>query len=728
MLVVQSILLCYGFDLLEYLKSIIDRYLCNGETSDSEEDKIIEIISQQSCACTLDENGLKFWPPLYMQRYMAVQEVIDHPIWSGSIKKVVDFGCSEMGLFKCIKPIPGLNNIMLVDVDFDTLDINQFKVLPTNYDHISMHERKEPLTVDIYNGSIADQDDRMLGVDAVICIELIEHLYLDVLDSLPNNVFEFIKPKLAVFTTPNVEFNILFPNFTTQFRHYDHKFEWTRKQFKEWAKKITTRYPEYSVQFDGIGAGPSGTENIGCCSQMALFYRKDMTTSPVKPIDSTPYKLLRRVDYPHELDDENHWERSMYDKLRKFVSEASCNKKYIVGHNIEIPLNEIMPYVSDCCSSIDKLEDIVNKLYYTKKNDHGEWLLIKALPGFSSDEYESDSDSYSNNSGQEYNLLENTVNLDNDIEDWNSSAVLSSDKSKLCYSTPMTRDPELKYYSNSVDSFSTVHSNSGLYKTAVDYNKTEDTEDMVMSFSCNSSIVEDCNVYQDFKTGQNNSVINGEDVNETENTLTCVANNHKLSNDGDKLNHNYTGDMEISSSYNGSIIVEDCIVYQDFKSGRNISVRNEEDISETENTLTCVTNSHKFSNDGDKLNHNYTGDMEISSSYNGNIIVEDCIVYQDFKSGRNISVRNEEDINETENTLTCVTNSHEFSNDDKLNDNIINDNTIIKNNSNISLKLKCGSDTAHQFKSNNPDEICITINDGVNEIDDQLTINESSKK
>jgi len=77
-----------------------------------------------------------------------------------------------MGLFKCIKPIQGLNNIMLVDVDFDTLDINQFKVLPTNYDHISMHERKEPLTVDIYNGSIADQDDRMLGVDAVICIEL----------------------------------------------------------------------------------------------------------------------------------------------------------------------------------------------------------------------------------------------------------------------------------------------------------------------------------------------------------------------------------------------------------------------------------------------------------------------------------------------------------------------------------------------------------------------------
>lgn len=45
----------------------------------------------------------------------------------------------------------------------------------------------------------------------------------------------------------------------------------------------------------------------------------------------------------------------MYEKLRKFVSETSCNKKYIVGHNMEIPLNDIMPHVSDYCSSMDKL-------------------------------------------------------------------------------------------------------------------------------------------------------------------------------------------------------------------------------------------------------------------------------------------------------------------------------------------------------------------------------------
>jgi len=61
---------------------------------------------------------------------------------------------------------------VLVDIDLNTLDMNQTKVLPTTYDYVSMSERKEPMIVDIYNGSIADLDDRMLGADAVICIEL----------------------------------------------------------------------------------------------------------------------------------------------------------------------------------------------------------------------------------------------------------------------------------------------------------------------------------------------------------------------------------------------------------------------------------------------------------------------------------------------------------------------------------------------------------------------------
>lgn len=74
---------------------------------------------------------------------------------------------------------------------------------------------------------------------------------------------------------------------------------------------------------------------------------------------STPYKLLRQVDYPFEINDENTIkQRIVFEKLSKFVTsmEASSDKKYVVDSNMEIPLNLIMPYVSDCCSSVEDLE------------------------------------------------------------------------------------------------------------------------------------------------------------------------------------------------------------------------------------------------------------------------------------------------------------------------------------------------------------------------------------
>ena len=51
---------------------------------------------------------------------------------------------------------------------------------------------------------------------------------------MPQVIFGQLSPKIAIITTPNVEFNVLFPNLKQGFRHYDHKFEWTRAEFQEW--------------------------------------------------------------------------------------------------------------------------------------------------------------------------------------------------------------------------------------------------------------------------------------------------------------------------------------------------------------------------------------------------------------------------------------------------------------------------------------------------------------
>jgi len=61
----------------------------------------------------------------------------------------------------------------------------------------------------------------------------VEHLPDVELSRLPKAIFGQLAPRLVIITTPNAEFNVLFPNLTG-FRHHDHKFEWTRQQFGDW--------------------------------------------------------------------------------------------------------------------------------------------------------------------------------------------------------------------------------------------------------------------------------------------------------------------------------------------------------------------------------------------------------------------------------------------------------------------------------------------------------------
>lgn len=191
-------------------------------------------------------------------------------------------------------------------------------------------------------------------------------------------------------------------------------------------------------------------------------------------------------------------------------------------------------------------------------NEFGEWLLIKPVSEVSLDEYRLNSDSLSNHSGLEYSLLEDEViNHDDKKEDWNASADISFGESKLCYSTPMTKNQD--NYLNSVDySFNTVFSNSDLYKTAVDHNKSDEDMDMDISSCCNGSIsVDDCEVYQDFLIGRNNSV-NEEDISETEKTLMCIVDIHEFSDDSCKSINNVINDNTVIQ--NNMPLASDCSV------------------------------------------------------------------------------------------------------------------------------------------------------------------------
>jgi hypothetical protein len=69
-----------------------------------------------------------------------------------------------------MKHIPGVQEVVAVDTDHEMLDRYCCRAAPLNSDYLD--NRQERLTVHVLAGSVADWDPRLLGTDAVICIEL----------------------------------------------------------------------------------------------------------------------------------------------------------------------------------------------------------------------------------------------------------------------------------------------------------------------------------------------------------------------------------------------------------------------------------------------------------------------------------------------------------------------------------------------------------------------------
>ncbi|KAK9878824.1 hypothetical protein WA026_003660 [Henosepilachna vigintioctopunctata] len=394
-----------------------------------EYEKIQQIINEidfaKSCAYINAEQNLAFDPPVYRQRYGIIHDILLNAKWRKDLKKVVEFGCAEFGLLIFLKSLLGITEINFVDIDEELLQENLYRVRPFTLEYLK--RRSEPLTVNVWAGSITDPDKRILDCDVVIGIEIIEHLYPDVLEAVPYTIFNCIQPKLAIFTTPNADFNVLFPKFKG-FRHYDHKFEWTREQFESWATNITDRFPQYFANFHGIGQGPEGTESLGCCSQMVVFIRKDVVNpSYVLPIvrcfcrgdmesndksqDSSKisnycpsccppmisygictyfsyakhfealktvsanttdrgnlifYKLLKTEEYPYTKDDRTS-EQKIMDEIRcKITNLGYCYGNFFKEEKLrsEIPLNKLTCILDGQFVTIEEVQDILSRHGY----------------------------------------------------------------------------------------------------------------------------------------------------------------------------------------------------------------------------------------------------------------------------------------------------------------------------------------------------------------------------
>lgn len=157
-----------------------------------------------------------------------------------------------------------VDRILGVDVSYRALERAARRL------HLDTMAPRQQERIELAHGALTYRDRRLHGFDAATVVEVIEHLDPPRLGAFERALFAYAKPRTVVVTTPNVDYNPRFEHLPAgSLRHRDHRFEWTRTEFADWAAQVSERY-SYQVEITGIG--PEDPD-VGCPTQMAVFRR-----------------------------------------------------------------------------------------------------------------------------------------------------------------------------------------------------------------------------------------------------------------------------------------------------------------------------------------------------------------------------------------------------------------------------------------------------------------------
>ncbi len=202
---------------------------------------------------------------LHQQRHGVVLSVLQ----ARGARSVADLGCGQGRLIRDLLKHSTFERILGMDVAHRSLEEAAERL---RLDRLPPTVRKR---LELVHGSLMYRDERLAGFDAAVLCEVIEHLDEARLTALERVVFGAAKPGIVIVTTPNSEYNVMWETLSAgAMRHRDHRFEWTRDQFRAWAAGACSRHG-YTCEFRGIGevgVTPEGRD-VGTPTQMGVFSR-----------------------------------------------------------------------------------------------------------------------------------------------------------------------------------------------------------------------------------------------------------------------------------------------------------------------------------------------------------------------------------------------------------------------------------------------------------------------
>jgi 3' terminal RNA ribose 2'-O-methyltransferase Hen1 len=195
---------------------------------------------------------------LHEQRLGAVLAVIR----SSGAQRVLDLGCGDGKLLHELLGDQQFTEIVGMDVSIRSLEIAHRRL---KLDRLPERHRER---IRLIHGALTYRDERLANFDAAAIVEVVEHLDPSRLKAFERVVFQHARPWSVVLTTPNREYNQVWESLSAgELRHADHRFEWSRSEFQEWARGVGEHFG-YSVQF--LPVGPEAPE-LGTPSQMCVF-------------------------------------------------------------------------------------------------------------------------------------------------------------------------------------------------------------------------------------------------------------------------------------------------------------------------------------------------------------------------------------------------------------------------------------------------------------------------
>jgi 3' terminal RNA ribose 2'-O-methyltransferase Hen1 len=196
--------------------------------------------------------------PLAEQRRGTVLSVLR----AEGARRVLDLGCGDGALLRGLVADRSFIEIVGADVSWRALEVASRKL---KLDRMSERERER---ITLFQSSLTYRDARLEGFDAAVLMEVIEHVDPSRLGALERAVFGHARPLTVVVTTPNVEHNVRFETMEPgTMRHRDHRFEWTRAEFRSWSSGVAATYG-YHVRFVAVG---TDDPEVGPPTQMAVF-------------------------------------------------------------------------------------------------------------------------------------------------------------------------------------------------------------------------------------------------------------------------------------------------------------------------------------------------------------------------------------------------------------------------------------------------------------------------